>query len=186
MCSRPPKSGTLPERASRQGSSARTRSIPAPDNASGFHGLEFSTIQPKAPFVGVQLLPSHDVYGQAGPPARANQPEHMFQLSQDQPAPTAVNWHKWNRTLFKCYDDRYVCSFWKLHATQLGWRIDPTINSFKCKRKKKEKKSKKKKIYQAAQTNIVTESFLKQKLTKLRNFRKKKKNILISRIIKSS
>lgn len=52
---------------------SRTRN--RPDNASGFHGLEFSTIQPKMPFVGVQLLPSHDVYGQAGPPARANQPE---------------------------------------------------------------------------------------------------------------
>lgn len=56
-----------PRRASR----TRNRS----DNASGFHGLGFSTIQPKAPFVGLELLPSHDVYGQAGPPARANQPE---------------------------------------------------------------------------------------------------------------
>lgn len=57
-----------------------------PDNASSFHGLEFSTIQPKAPFVGIQLLSSHDVYGQAGPPARANQPEtHVSTFARPYP-----------------------------------------------------------------------------------------------------
>lgn len=63
---------------------SRTRN--RPDNASSFHGLEFSTIQPKAPFVGVQLLSSHDVYGQAGPPARANQPEtHVSTFARPYP-----------------------------------------------------------------------------------------------------